>query len=426
MLFLLSSCAPAHFEVAESIPIEAEPPDEDSEQPTSETDSYQESVLESIPGVVLEPDDEPIPKVEPVAIFDDTVLHTFAITVGDEEIRLLKAEPYEWVTGEVVIDGEYQGEVGLRLRGKIGSFREFDQKPKFKIDFNQYDPDNTFQGLESISLNNSVVDCSYLKEPAGFAIYAQLGMRAPRVSFAHVTVNGANYGLYVVAEVPDDTFLKDRFEEPDGNLYDGKYLYYGDWDYEMVDFTSFLEDNFQLEEGVDVGKEDIYAITDATQDFGASFNERLGDLMDIPNFHRNLMAEQWIGHLDGYALNTNNYRVYFNPWDNRMEFIPWDLDYAFLEAWDWGFSWSRPKGTLVDDCFDDEECVREHRQYVAAAIATVDTAGLLERVTGWRALIAEEAANDPKRECASASVQPTQDEVEAWVAGGAERMEDAW
>ena len=59
---------------------------------------------------------------------------------------------------------DFLGLVVLRLRGKLGSFRDVNEKPKWKLDFNQYFPDRRFYGLESLSLNNSVGDCSYLRE----------------------------------------------------------------------------------------------------------------------------------------------------------------------------------------------------------------------------------------------------------------------
>ena len=66
-----------------------------------------------------------------------------------------------------------------------------------------------------------------------------------------------------------------------------------------------------------------------------------------PEYHRELAVEQWVGHNDGYALNTNNYRPYFNPEDGLMQVLPWDLDYGFLNDSDWGMSWASPRGQLA-------------------------------------------------------------------------------
>lgn len=352
---------------------------------------------------------------EPAPIFDDAVLHTVAITLGEEARDALREEPYTWVQGDVVLDGEAVSTVGVRLRGKIGSFREIDQKPKFKIDFNRFVPDQTFQELESLSLNNEVVDCSYLRETAGYAVFHALGIAAPHASYATVTVDGEDYGLYVVVEVPDDTFLKANFDKHKGNLYDGKYLFYGGYDYELVDFTRSLQDNFTLEEGDDVGLADVHAVTEALSDGAGGFAERMDPVVDLDQLHRLMAAEQWIGHVDGYTLNQNNYRVYFNPYDDRAEIIPWDLDYAFYNARQWGMSWAKPRGALAEACFDDEGCLAAQAEAVTRALETVDTEALLAQVDAWSALIAEVAEADPRRECRASRVSTEQETVRAWL-----------
>lgn len=424
---LWMACSPSHVTL---VPGETGAPGG-----TSEPAEEQEGIDRMLPGdarpdvgaedpAPTREDDEILsPEIAP--IFDDTVLHTVAITLGDEAADALRDDPYEWVEGSVTLDGVPVDPVGIRLRGKIGSFREFDEKPKFKIDFNRY-ADQEFQDLEALALNNEVVDCGYLKEPAGYAVYHALGLAAPHSSFATVTVDGEDYGLYVLVEVVDDTFLKAYYEEPDGNLYDGKYLYYGGYNYELVDFTPRYQENFTLEEGEDVGLSDIMAITDTLRDDALPFDTRMDAVLDVDQFHRAVVAEQWIGHLDGYTLNRNNYRVYINPWDGRAEIIPWDLDYAFINAVRWGFDWASPSGALAQGCWQDEACLEAHKQAVEDAAAVIDTEALLERVDGWTALIAGAAEADPKRECSRRSVAPAQEEVRGWLEDRAEDMRSYW
>lgn len=383
--------------------------------------------IESVGGSEVEEDtDDLLLTPDEVALFDDTVLHEVALTLGDEATAALRADPYSWVEGDLSLDGEALSSVGVRLRGKIGSFREIDGKPKFKIDFNRYVEGQEHLGLEGVSLNNEVVDCGYIKEITGYAIYHALGLPAPRTAFATVTVDGEPYGLYLLVEHIDDRFLKQRYEAPDGNLYDGKYLYYGGYDYDLVDFTGRLQDNFTLEEGVDVGRSDIYAITEAVRDDSSAFSARMDPLVDLDQLHRVWIAEQWIGHLDGYTLNRNNYRVYVNPYDGRAEIIPWDLDYAFINASDWGFNWRSPSGALIRGCYSDDACQDAHRAAVAEALEAVDTDALLARIDAWVALIEDAALADPKRECPTRSVDDYQVGVRTWIEEGESELERFW
>ena len=116
-------------------------------------------------------------------LFDDTVVHHIEITLDDADKTSLEMLPYEKVFSDVVIDGIPVSDVGVRLRGKLGSFREVYEKPKWKFDFNLVDSERRFYGLESLSLNNSVADCSFLREKLAYAVYAEAGLVVPRMAW---------------------------------------------------------------------------------------------------------------------------------------------------------------------------------------------------------------------------------------------------
>jgi hypothetical protein len=357
--------------------------------------------------------------------FDDAVVHDIAITLSSDAVRDLGRRPDEYVEGAVTVDGASFARVGVRLRGKIGSFRDLDGKPKFKIDFNRFVEDQQLGAHETLALNNAVVDCSFLREPLGYAVFRALGLPAPRTVYTNVSVNGEPYGLYVGVEFPDDAFLEDRYAEPDGNLYDGKYLYFDNGSYALVDFTTELAGNFTLEEGEDVASADIYAIRDAVYAEG-TFDARFGGLVDLPAFHRHVAAEQWMGHLDGYALNTNNYRVYFDPADGLADLLVYDLDYGFYDPSLWGMSWGAPRGVLAGQCFADAACAAAHAAAVADVVATLDTDALVAQVDTWTTLIDDAARDDPRRECPRRSIAGSQAEVRAWAANGSANLAAYW
>ena len=353
-------------------------------------------------------------------IFSDQTIHKIAINLPASSVMAIAADPYTFVEGGVTIDGQLVPRIGVRLRGKIGSFRTLAQKPKFKLEFDELIADQRFYGLKALALNNSVVDCSYLKEPLGYRIYAAAGVPAERTGFARVSVNGADYGLYVVIEVPDDRFLKRHYAEAKGNLYDGKYLWFGGNNYTILDFASSVDDKFGLEEGqgLDVGHQDIKAISTAlaASRGNGQLVPALAPLLAWDELHRMMVVDQWTGGNDSYSLNSNSYRVYFNPGDGgRMEMIPYDLDYAFLRDSDWGKSWRRPVGKLAAGCFADAACAAAHKQAVQAVIDAIDPTALLKWFDAVDALTIKDAMNDPRRECSANGVAPLRKQLRDWV-----------
>ena len=230
-------------------------------------------------------------------VFKTDRIHRIEVDLPAEAVNDLFLEPYELVVGSVTIDGAQLEEVGVRLRGKIGSFRTLDGKPKLKLDFNAFVDGRRFQGLEALSLNNSVVDCSYLKEAVSYRVFEELEVPASRYAYASVTINGLDYGLYGIVETQDDRYLNARWEQDDGNLYDGKYIWYGGHSYQLLDFGDGVDELYQLEEGDEVGHADIAAISTTLAEVWGQpdFYARMGELLDWEEIHREWAGEQWVG-----------------------------------------------------------------------------------------------------------------------------------
>ncbi len=364
------------------------------------------------------------------AFFVDTVIHEIEITLAEDSYRDLRRDGHTYVSGDLTINGDTVSNVGVRLRGKIGSYRELYGKPKFKIDMSEYSSGQRIHGLKTVLLNNAVVDCSYLKENIGYAAFRNAGITASRTSFARVTVNGEAYGLYVVVEAPDGEFLQDRFEgaEAEGNLYDGKYLY--DWNtgnYTLLDFDSGVDHLFALEEGVDVANADIAAISDAAHDAGlGEFAAAMDPLLDWEQWRLSWAVEQWTGHLDGYQMNRNNYRVYFRPSDGKMTYMPFDFDYAFLADGGWGVWWTGPSGNLARSCISERACRAEHVASVETMLSRIDAPGLRTKLDEMMALIHDDVADDPRRECSASQAWSYQDALAQWIDGREATVRATW
>ena len=379
------------------------------------------------PGPLQDADLGDMDEPEPF-IFEQSILHTIALEVPADSVTALGAEPYEYVVASATIDGVELPDVGLRLRGKIGSFRTLAGKPKLKLDFNEFVDGRRMDGLESLSLNNSVVDCSFLKETLGYAVFAAIGAPAARTSYTRLTINDENYGLYVVVETQDDRFVKERWDNPDGNLYDGKYVWYGGSSYTLLDFAEGNDALYQLEEGEDVGHADISGLSETLEQTAGQpdYYAAMGEVMDWDNAHLVWAGEQWVGQNDGYCLNKNNYRVYFDPEDGLADFIPWDLDYSMLRAADWGRDWDAPSGNIARACFADDTCWNAHRLVVADVLDIIDTIDLEAQMDAHLDLVGDLIPSDPKAECAPRDIPGWHSYVRSWLNQRSSNLESRW
>jgi spore coat protein CotH len=272
-----------------------------------------------------------------------------------------------------------------------------------------------------------VVDCSGLKQQLAFRVMEAAGTLGSRSGFARVRVGGVDYGIYDAIEVQDDRLLADRFEDGSGNLYDGAYIWYGGSNYTLMDFTEAVEDQWELEEGVDVGRADIIAVREAL-DAGTTndaFVETMRTVWDMDAFFRYAAVEHWVGQNDGYILNTNNNRVYFDPTDGRGTFISYDLDYSFMPQ-PWGHNWNNPRGRMAWHCVNDPECRAGIADAAAELLTTLEATPLLEEFDAWDEMTRLPAINDRNNACSTSQIGNKRGVLRDWIVGRGDMLRDHW
>lgn len=338
-------------------------------------------------------------------IYDSSVVHTLDITMTQQAFDELYAysEAYEsnhWVEASLVYDGQEVDSIGVRLKGRWGSWRSIHGKAALKVDFNHYVDGQTFYGLKGFTLNNMVIDYSYMREHLAYKVYEAMDVPAPRNAYTWVTVNGEDFGLYLNVETVDDVYLTRFYEASDGNLYDADYVRWPDGSYSVLDFYTWDVPYFEQEEGEDTDGADLMAVAEFLDEtVGISdFYELSGEWIDWDHHHRMMAAEMWTGQIDGYSLNQNNYLVYFEPGDERAKVLPWDHDYAFLQASDWGFSWGYPRGRLSGLCVADADCQAHMKDQLRSVIETVESMEMDRILEETHDLILPYVEADPRKE----------------------------
>ncbi len=179
-------------------------------------------------------------------LFDTDRVHTIDIVMDDWDEFLTTAQSEEYSDCTVVIDGESYKNVGIRGKGNtsLSTVSSMDsERYSFKVEFDQYDKNKNYHGLDKLSLNNVIQDNTYMKDYLTYQMMNEFGANAPLCSFAYITVNGEDWGLYLAVEGVEDSFLQRNFGNDYGALYKPDSMNFGGgrgngMDFNMDDFMN--------------------------------------------------------------------------------------------------------------------------------------------------------------------------------------------
>lgn len=155
-------------------------------------------------------------------LFDTTRVHTIDIVIDDWETFLSTAQEEQYAACSVIIDGEACKNVAIRGKGNtsLSNVASMDsQRYSFKIEFDHYEAGKTYHGLDKLSLNNLIQDSTYMKDYLTYRMMQEFGAPAPLCSYAFLTVNGEDWGLYLAVEGIEDAFLQRNYGTDHGDLY---------------------------------------------------------------------------------------------------------------------------------------------------------------------------------------------------------------
>ncbi len=269
------------------------------------------------------------------ALFRPDHVLEVTITMAPADFALLRAEPeivgapkitcgsqpqtrpYNYYPGEIVVDGETVGNVGIRKKGSLGSLSTL--RPGLKIKANEYVTGQRIFGLKRLTLNNNHQDDSRISQCLGYSLFRAAGVPAPRCSFAHVVVNGEDMGIYSNVESLKKDFLRRHFADDSGNLYESG-----------GEFRPGETNGFQPKVNKTAPDcSDLTGVVDALQANDANFRSELETVVDVDAFATYWAMEVLLSHWDGYTNNRNNYFFYHDPTSDKFHFIPWGADSLF-------------------------------------------------------------------------------------------------
>lgn len=328
-------------------------------------------------------------------LFDKGLIPQIRIEVPAEELQKLRNDNRSYVRCSIR-EGENvtYSDVAIKLKGAAGSFREFDNKPALTLNMSKFaeDKKQRFHDLDKWHLNNSVQDGTYLHELICSELFRSAGVPTPRVTHARVWINGRDWGLYVLKDGFDKTFLKRHFANSNGNLYDGGFL-------------QDIDQDLEKDEGEGDDRSDLLALRAAIAEPNPALRwERVEELLDVDAFFSFMAVELMTCHWDGYVRNRNNYRIYFDPKTHKAYFLPHGMDQMFNDA---GASIFNSSGSAVGNLMQQNiEWRARYRDRVAALIPLFDPSeNLLKRIDAihqrmrptWEAISADQARDQDGR-----------------------------
>jgi len=344
-------------------------------------------------------------------LFQPGVIHEIELELGSSARNALSRDPRTYVEARFLWDG-LDIPVGVRLKGS-SSMDSISGKPSMKVDFNHVVDGLELQGQKKLNLHNMAYDPMKVSEELTYGMWREAGLPASRTSYAHITLDGSDYGLYSVVETPDDPFLKRWYDDPDGNLYENAENY--------CDLNRG-RGCFEAEE-YDEGNHDaldrFIAAATSTSDLSA-----LTPLLDWDRYTGFLAMEAGIAHWDSYSFDQSNYRWYHEPTTDTWSLIPSSVDLGFgYRPWsypDCGKHGVTPSdhdmGIVSDRCWDDADCaeaVLEKMLTIADQLDSMDAAAAVRAATDR---VRDAVYADRRKYTSDAHFEEHTDCVEAWLA----------
>ncbi|MBK6627899.1 MAG: CotH kinase family protein [Flavobacteriales bacterium] len=229
--------------------------------------------------------------------------------------------------------------VSVALKGN-SSYSHPGDKKSFKLDFNDF-IDQKFHGMRKLHFNNCWSDPTFMREKIFFDYCQEQGIRAPRVQYANIHMNGTLWGFYNLVEAVDKEFLDRHIDDDAGNLFKaadnfgmggggGGGAAEADMKWYGTDQADYVA-RYELKTNETVNDwSDLLDLLDMLNNAPDAYLET-----NFPprwNWHdllRSLALDNLFGNLDAYIQSARNYYLYHDATNDEWQWVHWDANMAF-------------------------------------------------------------------------------------------------
>lgn len=275
--------------------------------------------------------------------------------VGGEPGEFQGFSKVPYIMANALIDGERVDSIGVRLKGFTSYGVSTDKKP-IKLDFNEFVKGKRFDGLRKLNLNNGEGDPAMQRDLLSYNLMRRAGVPAPRTAYARVYLNDTYWGIYLLVEQVDKTFVKEHFNGSGGNLF--KNMGWSELIWEGPDTTQYQR-TFELKtRGSAEAWSNFVKLMDVINNSSeADFEEEILQIFDVELFLRVLAVDIATNNWDSYMDHGRNFYLYEEPGTQQFKWIPWDYNLAM------GGTFSGDSGggpidgdTAITNPFSPEDC----------------------------------------------------------------------
>jgi hypothetical protein len=234
-------------------------------------------------------------------------------------------------------------------------------------------PGQNYYGITKFTLNNMVQDGTMLHEALSYRLFRAMGVAAPRLGYARVTLRTPNtgitdYQLHAVVETYDKEMFK-RWKSLSGST-NSDHIYEGGYGTEVGS-------GMQVDQGSTTDRSDVNTIASITNNYsGENWFSRIRSVVDINQMVMNWAIERYISHWDGYSRPggwPNNYYVRVDG-NGLATMHPWGTDQTWNDGWLINFT--DDGAPLFSRCVNYQPCLDLYHAALTKVLTKVGTLNL--------------------------------------------------
>lgn len=272
--------------------------------------------------------------------FGDGKIIEVDVTLSEEDWNdtLENATEEEYHPASITVNGTTVDNVGFRTKGfsSLTSVANSDStRYGFKVKFDEYEENQTLNGLDTLVLNASFSDASYMRELMTYSASAYLDGLTPYLSYCSLSINGELQGLYLCIEAYDDSFVERNTDAEDTVLYKAV-------SENCTLLTSDDATGFDVDYGEDEDFSNIKSLITVLNSTTEENKEDLEAILDIDSVLKAIAVNTVMGNYDSYSGSKahNYYLLYSN---GKFSYIGWDYNMSLG-----GFSEDNGASVTVD------------------------------------------------------------------------------